>query len=400
MWRRFGDLGFAAVVAVVVTAEAPPLVWLTWTVLGGVGSRGRLVWVLLGGVATAALGLSVVTAYLLAYQLVSDRRAAAVAEARTRWVARWLGVLAGSEPAPDAPLPRAAVEALLELREAVRGAEAERLLELLRRYGVSAHLEGRVRSRRLVRRLQALEDLARARAPEAMPILLAAVIDPDPRVQVAAARAAARTLADVTDPRERAALAEAFAASLVAARLPFGVIEEALLLADDAAAGIVAAILRREDVPAPFVRAALDAVARLGLHGFGDAVVARLADHDPEVRAAALRAVARLGWLPAEARGAVQQALGDAVAFVRIHAAAAAALLPREEALELLWERLGDPSWWVRRAAADALARLGREGLAALGRAARTHPDRYARDMAAQAIRDRAEQVLEEAVAG
>lgn len=399
MWRRFGDLGFAAVVAVVLTAEALPLVWLTWTVLGGEGSHGRLLWVLLGGVATAALGLAVVTVYLLAYQMVSDRRAAAVAEARARWVVRWLRVLSGSEPAPDAPLPRPGVEALLELREAVRGAEAEHLLELLRRYGVSAHLEGRVRGRRLVRRLQALEDLARARAPEAMPILLAAVIDPDPRVQVAAARAAARTLADVADPGERAALSEAFAGSLVAARLPFGVVEEALLLADEAAAGIVETILRRGDVPARFARAALDAVARLGLHGLGDAVVSRLEHHDPEVRAAALRAVSRLGWLPEEARGAVRQALEDAVAFVRIHAAAAAVLLPREEARELLWWRLGDPSWWVRRAAAEALAGLGREGLAALGRAARTHPDRYARDMAAQVIRDRAEQVLEEVVA-
>ncbi|GIU99165.1 MAG: hypothetical protein KatS3mg014_0781 [Actinomycetota bacterium] len=117
MWRRFGDLGFAALVAVLITAEAVPLVWLTWVVLGDLGHHEGLTWILLGGVATAALGLVVVTAYLLAYQTVSDRRPAALARARGEWVARWL---------------------------------------------------------------QALEDLARARAPEAMPTLLAAVIDPQP----------------------------------------------------------------------------------------------------------------------------------------------------------------------------------------------------------------------------
>lgn len=400
MWRRFGDLGFAALVAVVITVEAVPLVWLTWVVFGALDHRESVLWILLGGVATAALGLAVITAYLLAYQTVSDRRAAALAEARAGWVVRWLRVLAGTEPEPAGPLGRDAVGALLELREAVRGAEADRLLELLRRYGVAPRLEDRVRGRRVARRLQALEDLARARTPEAVPTLLGAVIDPDRRVQVAASRAVARTLADVTDAAVREELAEVFAVSLIAARLPFGVIEEALLLADDAAPALVRAILARQEVPAPFVRAALDAVARLALLPFADAAVARLTDPDPEVRAAALRAVARLRALPERAREAVRAALEDAVEFVRIHATAAAALLPREEALAALWARLGDPSWWVRRAAAEALAGLGRAGLAELGYAARAHPDRYARDMAAQALRDRTERVVAEAVAG
>lgn len=400
MWRRFGDLGFAALVAVVITVEAVPLVWLTWVVLGRLEHRESVLWILLGGVATAALGLAVVTAYLLAYQTVSDRRAAALAEGRARWVARWLRVLAGTEPEPAGPLGRDAIGALLELREAVRGAEADRLLDLLRRYRVARRLEDRVRGRRIARRLQALEDLARARTPEAVPTLLGAVIDPDRRVQVAAARAVARTLADVADPGVREELAEVFAVSLIAARLPFGVIEEVLLLADDAAPALVAAILAREDLPEPFVRAALDAVARLGLLAFAEAATSRLGHPDPEVRAAALRVVARLHVLPEDGREAVRAALEDEVEFVRIHATAAATLLPREAALAALWERLGDPSWWVRRAAAEALASLGRAGLAELGYAARTHPDRYARDMAAQALRDRTDRVLAEAVAG
>jgi HEAT repeat protein len=54
----------------------------------------------------------------------------------------------------------------------------------------------------------------------------------------------------------------------------------------------------------------------------------------------------------------------------------------------VLSDRLGDRSWWVRRAAADALVALGPAGLAQLGRAARAHPDRFARDIAEQALRD------------
>ncbi|GIU99164.1 MAG: hypothetical protein KatS3mg014_0780 [Actinomycetota bacterium] len=175
-------------------------------------------------------------------------------------------------------------------------------------------------------------------------------------------------------------------------------IEEVLLLADEAAPALVRPILAREDVPAPFVRAALDAVGRLGLLPSGDAAVSRLGHPDPEVRAAALRAVARLHALPEGAREAVRATLDDEVEFVRIHATAAAALLSREDALAALLTRLGDPSSRVRRAAADALAGLGRAGLAELGHAARAHPDRYARDMAAQALRDRTEREVAEAV--
>lgn len=400
MWRRFGDLAFAALVAGVIAVEAVPLVWLTWTVVGRIGGAGHpatLPWLLLGTVATAGAGLVVITAYLLTLHVAGTRRAAAVAEGRARWAERWLQVLAGSDPPPP-PIPREAVEALLELRDVLRGTEAGRLLELMHGYGIGDALADRTRGHRLARRLQALEDLARARVPETMPTLIAAVVDPERRVQVAAARAAARTLAAVAEPASCAELAETLVRALRAGALPFGVVEEVLLLADEAATPMVRAILDGETTPA-FLRAALDAVGRLGLLRHAERVAGLLDHPDAEVRAAALRAMARLALLPPEARAAVQTALTDPVEFVRIHAAAAAALLPREVALPALWERLGDPSWWVRRAAADALANLGPSGLAALGRAASSHPDRYARDMAAQALRDRVEQVVE-AIAG
>jgi HEAT repeat protein len=136
------------------------------------------------------------------------------------------------------------------------------------------------------------------------------------------------------------------------------------------------------------VRAAIDGIGRLKLLVFAEEVMRFLSDPDDEVRAAALRAVVHLGFLPEASRGNVVTALTDEVDFIRIHAAAAARFLPRRYALSLLSDRLGDRSWWVRRAAADSLVALGPAGLAELGRAVRAHPDRFARDMAEQALRD------------
>ncbi len=402
MWRRFGDVAFAALVAIVVTLEAIPLIYLTWMLLGRlVGRSGgtRVGWVLLGALASAGLGLVTVTGYLLAYQHVSERRATALTERRQAWVARWLDVLYTAGPLPDAPVGDDAVGALLDVRDTVRGVEADRVTDLLTRYGVGVVLERRVRTGRVASRLEALDALARSRTSEVMPTLVAAIEDREPAIQVAAARATARTLAAIADPSAREDAARTVVHALERAGLPFGVLEEMLILADDGAPSLVGGLLDREDAPTSFLRAALDAVARLKLLGFATEVARFLVASDPEVRAAALRAVSQTGLLPPGARAAVRSALVDEVEFVRIHATAAARLLPREQALPVLWQGLGDPSWWVRRAAAEALAALGPVGLAELGRAADTHPDRYARDMAAQALRDHVEQLVE-AVAG
>lgn len=402
MWRRFGDVAFATVVAVAVTLEAIPLAYLTWVLLGRLVSSNeapRVGALMLGALASTGFALVMLTVYVLAYQHVSERRAVAHAERRRRWVVRWLDVLYGPDLEPAAPLEREAIEALLDVRDTLRGTEAARVEELLARYRVSPELERRAGSRRVSVRLEALDGLSRARAPEAMPTLVGAISDPERIVQVAAARAAARTLAAIGDPVGRDASARTVVDALDRRNLPFGVLEEVLLLADDGAPSLIAALLAREETSASSLRAALDAVGRLKLLAFAEAVVRFLPHPDTEVRAAALRAVVRTGLLPPWAHADVLAALQDDVEFIRIHAASAARLLPRDQALEALWERLGDPSWWVRRSASEAMASLGRAGLAELGRAADTHPDRYARDMAGQALRDRVSELVE-AVAG
>lgn len=391
MWRRYGDVAFATVFAVAVSLEAIPLAILTWTLaarLFGDHGPARFGSVLLAAVGSAAAALLILTTYVLSYQHLSDRRVRLVGERRQVWVARWLRVLDGADPEPNGPLERPAVDALVVLSETLRGERSTRIAELLERYDAVVRLRREAVHGRAAGRLDAIAALSSARVPSALPTLIEAVRDPNLAVSVAAARAAARTLARIDDVVGRVRGAMDLVAAAEAGRLPYGVLEEVVVLSEDSASSVIDALLMSASRRPAALRAALDGIGRLQLLVFAEEVVPYLLHPDLEVRAAALRAVNRLGFLPPSSRGIVVTALHDPVDFIRIHATAAARLLPRPQAVSLLTHALGDRSWWVRRAAADALVALGPGGLAQLGEAARDHPDRFARDMAAQALRD------------
>jgi HEAT repeat protein len=391
VWRRYGEFTFATIFALAISIEAIPLGYLTWTLAARLVSRSdgeRLGSILLGAVGSTAAALILLTAYVLAYQHISSRHESVRRARRQAWVERWLRVLDGAEEAPVGTLKPEAIEALLALREALRGSDSSRIAQLLERYGAVVALERVAEHGSIGRRLDAIVALSNARIPTSLPTLVAGVRDSHQILSVASARAAARTLARVEDLFDRDRGAGALARAMDAAQLPYGIVEEVVVLAEDAATSLIQVLLLKERPRPATVRAAIDGIGRLKLLVFSEEVVRFLGDPDDEVRAAALRAVSRLGFLPESARGIVICALTDDVDFIRIHAATAARLLPRPQALAFLSERLGDRSWWVRRAAADALVSLGSAGLGQLGRAARTHPDRFARDIAEQALRD------------
>jgi HEAT repeat protein len=391
VWRRYGEVAFATVFALAISLEAIPLAFLTWTIaarISGNDDGPGVATLLVGAVGASAMALVLLAAYALAYQHVSTRHERAAAERQRTWVARWLRVLDGTDPEPRGRLERPAIAALLSLRETIRGADSERVADLLARYGAVDGLERAARRGRIASRLDAISALSSARIPSALPTLLEAAADPNPAVGVAAARAAARTLARTDDLIDRDRAGNALVRAMEAGRLPYGVLEEVIALSEDAATSLIDAMLRAERPRPAALRAALDGIGRLKLLVYAEELAARLTDEHDEVRAAALRAVGRLGFLADTSHGVVIAALTDDVDYIRIHAAAAARFLPRPQAIALLRDRLGDRSWWVRRAAADAHVGLGQAGLAALGEAARVHPDRFARDMAAQALRD------------
>jgi len=210
---------------------------------------------------------------------------------------------------------------------------------------------------------------------------------PEPVVRLMAARASARILAEWTGPGRDEAGA-AFAEALKNSELPVGTAGETLLLLERAAPVVLGWLLSLPETPAFLLRAALDSVGRLGLVEFAYDAGARVNHRDREVRAAALRAMGRLGRVPTRARTAVVIALSDDTEFVRVQAARAAAFVPARLAVMALRGALGDQSWWVRRAAAESLLRQNRWGVAVLRKAARSHPDHFASDMAAQVLLD------------
>ncbi len=391
MWRRFGDVAYALLVLVVITLEAVPLALLTWTFVqrsAGVVPASRPGAVLLSAVSSAALGVILISGYILGYHGMSARRERAVRERLDAWTARWMDVLVGRAKPPAGRLPREAAFALLDLREVVRGDEAAHIQALAERYGLVQALLHRLSSHRLSVRLEALEGLAQGRFAAAFDAVAAHITDPDPAVRLAATRAAARTLAAIPSGLEREGAAGTLARLLEASGLPIGVIEEALLLLEDAAPAVLLRLIVRPEAAPASVKAALDAVGRLKLLTFGEEVARFVDDPDAEVRAAALRALARLGYIPQEAEAGVVAALADDVEFVRIHGTRAAPLLPEGAALPALREAAGDSSWWVRRAAAESLAAMREPGVSELRKVAAEHPDRFAREMAEQVLRD------------
>ncbi|HZB03661.1 MAG TPA: HEAT repeat domain-containing protein [Actinomycetota bacterium] len=419
MWRKYGDDLYAAVVLAVFSIEAVTLGALTWIFVLrladdlGAGEVGAF---LAGSLALTAAALLVIGVHILGYHVFSSRRERGWQQRLDSWTERWVGVLFDTELPPPSPLPREAVESLLDLRETLVGTEGERLEWLMRRYGLAEELLHRsravdgprpsglvapVRRRRLSSRLDALEALAKARVGEAIEPLIGLLGDREPAVRIMSLRSLARTLARVPEGAPREAAAERFAEVIVGTDLPSGAIEESLLLLEATGPSVLGRLLSAAPVPAHGRQSAdvrlddarlakvLDAVGRLKVLPLVDQVAPFCGHPNPEVRAAALRALGMIGILPPGTEQAAAAALIDPVEYVRIQATRTASLLPRVGAEQALWTRLADESWWVRRAAAQTLLGLGADGPSLLERAGREHDDRYARHMAVQVLLDR-----------
>ena len=87
-------------------------------------------------------------------------------------------------------------------------------------------------------------------------------------------------------------------------------------------------------------------------------LAALITDDDPQVRAAAIKGLARGGGRLAIP--AAITALGDPVWFVRAHAARALGRLGRTDLADEVVTLLADERWWVRTAAKESLHEMGR----------------------------------------
>lgn len=289
----------------------------------------------------------------------------------------WLGKLAEQLLTPGVVATRtkpthAALEALLDLQDTLAGDAGEAVTMLLRRSGLVRVEAGRRRMRTRFGLLELLETLARARLPEYLPLVQRYFGHRDATVRFAAARAAAR-IADADSSPE---LAERLAPLALGARAWLEV-----LLLFRAPEAPVRKLLATGDASARW--AAVEVVGRRHLLSLAEDLCALLSEQDDELRAAALRALARLRFLPTGHEDLVFAALLDDADFVRLQAVRVLELMSDARIGLALWERLGDPSFYVRQAAARALEKVDN---ALLLQASQAHPDRYGRAMARQQL--------------
>lgn len=296
------------------------------------------------------------------------------------WIDWWGEGLLGRTDDPPGRLPSTAIEAFLRLRE--EAADPVLLDALGERYGVGEALLRNLEVARGPDLARALEDVGRGRIASALDLVLLRL---DPRVHPVIRRAALRAAARIhsaLSPQRRREHTGTFVAALRSCGLPAEVVAEALGLLGDAAPAILPPLLSDPSLPPSILRGAIQAVGRHRSSAFVHLVQSFASHPDAEARAAAWRALGSIGRLPPSGTDLIRASVRDDQAFVRVHATRAAALLPVGDAIEVLWGRLGDRSWWVRLAAAETLRGLGPEGEESLAQAATRHPDAFARDMA------------------
>ena len=395
MWRRYGDAAYTLLTLAIFGFETIALgalsVFFLLDATTGIAST-PVEGIVLAVVTSTASALALLGLYLLSYHFISAVRDRHHADQIDHWTEWWVG-LALTDPIdpvatdPDRRrLPRVAVDSVLSLLEAVKGEEGDRLKEALAGHGVDRQFLKRVGTGHLTSRLDAIEGLGKARLPQALDSLLGLLHHAKPVVRRMAARAAAGTLAVMPPEPGPDGPHERFIKAIRHADLQPGVVQEALLLLETRAGPILRELLADPELPGTLRWVALETSGRMGLADMADQVAASSSHPDPELRAATFRALRRLGAVPEEAEAQLLRAVEDEVDFVRVQAAHAAAFLAAETAIPALEPRLEDPSWWVRRAAAGSMSRLGEVGVAAVRRAAENHPEQAAREMAVQIL--------------
>lgn len=315
---------------------------------------------------------------LLIGRAISGARTNRRAEERRR-LSRLL-LEGGDIDRPDSALARTeAVRLTIELTELVRGSDREALLANAERLGVVEVLRKRLKSRTPQDRLMASEALAMF--PGEAEAVTAMLDDRNPDVRLGAALALAQN--HVAPP----------AAELVR-KLGLGTTERSLLvvslmrdLVESDPEG-VEAMLYDSALPDSAKLAATDALAASGRveHAPLVAWMADAATEDSALQPRIYRALGRIGHPGGHA--AIRRGLDSPWWQARAAAAEAAGKSGMVAACDKLGELLGDPEWWVRFRAGEALSYLGRSGRNALHYALEDGSD-LAREAAKQTLAER-----------
>lgn len=144
------------------------------------------------------------------------------------------------------------------------------------------------------------------------------------------------------------------------------------------------AMLRSENLSRAALKACLQIIGQLNITE-SPTIIRELAQHQEiEIRINAIRALSRVDTAE-QSVGLCINALSDNAWAVRAIAAQSLGLLGDRRAIPSLEDSMKDGQYWVRHHAAEALARLGRDGIRALERQAHSE-DRFVSDMAQQTL--------------
>jgi HEAT repeat protein len=246
-------------------------------------------------------------------------------------------------------LDRQIVESIL--LDSIEIASAECLPQLLSCLRSSGLLDARIQQARSFRGWQkriALLALGRTRAPEAVPAL-AESLD----AELIETRTAAVRAVGSTGLRE-AAIALLNAMQAAPLNVPDHTLKNALANCCGSCPGLLLTYMQRSSGPERELLARV--LGELATPELGDDLLVLSADHLPEVRASAARALANAQ--PRLALPALRALAGDPEWFVRLRAVVALGSLPHPERRGILVRTLCDPNRLVRQRAAWVLARM------------------------------------------
>ncbi len=351
--------------------------------------RGNNVWhnVILGLIALNLALLTVLGFQVIAHQQ-RNRHAPSEAELEA-WTEHWLGLIwdANGEPRLNgvhAARVDAATDALLRLRERLRGEDSYKAAQWYDRSGLLERDLNIIWHGNKDERLIALDNLARARHPASLHALERLYKDADPETKRLALLALARVCARLKRPREQ--LVQRFYQKLIDPSLSRGMIERALVLLERNASPVLEALLEPMPVPHAHVQSALHALGHVRALELLDLCTYWLRDPNLSIRCAAARAMYQLGVVPLAAETPLRSMLHEENFAARAQAVLALSCLDRQFVNQVLLRCLGDSHWWVRHNSAVALSKRGKAGVALLERAALHHSDGFARDTARQQL--------------
>jgi hypothetical protein len=245
---------------------------------------------------------------------------------------------------------------VLDMLRSLRGADAHRIVELLRLWQVEAHIHTMAATDRTGKRIRALTLLGFFDDEASLSVLLAMAGDKEMYVQIAALRSLAQRGAtahidEIADALGHSAQSNTQLLHDILQRFGPAAVPALVRLASSKA---------RTEVRV----AAVMALGSVGDIGAVPSLIVLAGDPSGDVRAQALAALGRIGD-PRSIATAVL-CLKDEDAGVRAQAVQALGALQAIKALPDLSARLNDSDWWVRFRAAEAIHRLGDRGIAAL----------------------------------